>query len=427
LGGEDDAAAESVAGGEGAEDEAVAGGEEGGFGKFEMGEAGSAGGEIAIGEDEFDGGVEGGGAGVEAGVEAVLPGVSGVGGVFDGDDQFGGGAVDAGQGDDHAAGDAVGGEIAEVDGATAAGEGGGGLGLVHLNSADDPFAAGRAGDFARGGGEEFNFLAEVDGAGDGDAGDDGAIAGDAEDAFDGHAEGAVIGGAGVDLGDEGLEGGEDVADAVEGFVGDGDDGGVGEAGALEEGAGFGGGGGEAVGGDHVNLGEGDHDAGLAEEADDFHMFIGLGHDAVVGGDDEEKDVDGGGAGDHVADEVAVSGDIDDADEAAVGGGVAGGGGGVEGAGREAEVDAHAAGFFLGEAVGVAAGEGFDEGSFAMIDMAGGADDAVEYGASHARSSTLRSSILPGIAAIWPLGGAKTIECPNNPLYTDGRTGSVSFP
>ena len=47
------------------------------------------------------------------------------------------------------------------------------------------------------------------------------------------------------------------------------------------------------------------------------MLARLGHDALVGGDDEEGQVDAADAGQHVLDEVAVAGHIDDADFLAV--------------------------------------------------------------------------------------------------------------
>jgi hypothetical protein len=115
--------------------------------------------------------------------------------------------------------------------------------------------------------------------------------------------------------------------------------------------------------DEIDLVEGDDAAADAEQVDNFKMFAGLGHDGVVGGDDEEDEIDAGGAGDHVADKALVARDVDDAEAATADFG--------EG---EAEVDGHAARLFLGQAVGVDAGEGVDEGGLAVVDMAGGAED-----------------------------------------------------
>lgn len=43
------------------------------------------------------------------------------------------------------------------------------------------------------------------------------------------------------------------------------------------------------------------------------MFFGLRHPAVVGSDDEEREVNGSNASYHVADEVFVSGNVDNSD------------------------------------------------------------------------------------------------------------------
>ena len=47
------------------------------------------------------------------------------------------------------------------------------------------------------------------------------------------------------------------------------------------------------------------------------MLAGLGHDAFVGRDDEQRRVDAADAGEHVLDEVDMAGHVDDADHFAV--------------------------------------------------------------------------------------------------------------
>ncbi len=96
------------------------------------------------------------------------------------------------------------------------------------------------------------------------------------------------------------------------------------------------------------------------------MLLGLGHHAVVGCDGEQHEVDAVGAGEHVADEALVAGDVDDAGASAVGQREVG----------EAEVDRNPALLFFLEAVGVLPGERLDQRSLAVIDVAGGADDGV---------------------------------------------------
>jgi hypothetical protein len=75
------------------------------------------------------------------------------------------------------------------------------------------------------------------------------------------------------------------------------------------------------------------------------------------------------AGQHVADEALVAGDVDDAGARALGQREVG----------EAEVDRNPALFFFLEAVGVLAGERLDQRRLAVIDMTGGADDGVGGG------------------------------------------------
>lgn len=123
---------------------------------------------------------------------------------------------------------------------------------------------------------------------------------------------------------------------------------------------------DAFGRDEVAFGEGDETVAEAQQGQDVEVFAGLGHDAVVGGDDEDDAVDAGGPGDHGLDEVFVAGDVDDADFEA-----------AEIARGEAQLDAHAAFFFLLEAVGFTAGEQFDEGGFAVVDVTGGAEGDVD--------------------------------------------------
>ena len=62
--------------------------------------------------------------------------------------------------------------------------------------------------------------------------------------------------------------------------------------------------------DHVGLVQRDDDRGHADLAGEQHVLTGLGHRAVGGGDDEDRTVDLGGAGDHVLDVVGVTGHVD---------------------------------------------------------------------------------------------------------------------
>jgi len=62
----------------------------------------------------------------------------------------------------------------------------------------------------------------------------------------------------------------------------------------------------------VGFGEGNLEARDIKVGEDLEVFFGLRHPAIVGGNDEEGEVEGGDTGDHVVDEVGVTGDIDEA-------------------------------------------------------------------------------------------------------------------
>ena len=51
----------------------------------------------------------------------------------------------------------------------------------------------------------------------------------------------------------------------------------------------------------------------AEVDEDLEVLLGLRHPPIVGGDDEQGEVDRADAGDHVLDEVLVARDVDDPD------------------------------------------------------------------------------------------------------------------
>ena len=103
----------------------------------------------------------------------------------------------------------------------------------------------------------------------------------------------------------------------------------------------------------------------AKQAEDFEVFASLRHDGIVGGDDEQGEIDAGRPGEHVLDEALVAGHVHDAEaerrQIEVG---------------EADVDGDAAGLFFGEAVAVDAGQRLDERGLAVVDVAGGAEDQV---------------------------------------------------
>ena len=89
----------------------------------------------------------------------------------------------------------------------------------------------------------------------------------------------------------------------------------------------------------------------------------LRHRPVIGGDDQQHEVDASGARYHVVDEALVTGHIHKAERADS----------CHGAIREAEIDRDAARFFLGQPIGIDTGQRTHQRRLAVIDVAGGAD------------------------------------------------------
>ncbi len=114
----------------------------------------------------------------------------------------------------------------------------------------------------------------------------------------------------------------------------------------------------------VGLVERDHATRNAEERDDIEVLDRLRHDAVVSGHDQQHEIDAGRPGHHVAHEALVAGHVYDADLADA----------RKLEVREAEINGHAAALFLGQAVGVDAGQALHERGLAVVDVPGGADD-----------------------------------------------------
>ena len=100
------------------------------------------------------------------------------------------------------------------------------------------------------------------------------------------------------------------------------------------------------------------------------MFARQRHDAFVSGDDEQGGVYAADTGQHFLNEVAMTGDIYNANGFAVGQVEPG----------EAQVNGHLAALLFREPVGVDAAQFCDKRGFAVIDMPGGADNAHRSGA-----------------------------------------------
>ena len=131
---------------------------------------------------------------------------------------------------------------------------------------------------------------------------------------------------------------------------------------------------DALGRGEIRLGQRHDAAPDAEQVDDREMLARLRHDAVIGRDDQQHEIDAGRAGQHVVHELLVPRHVDEAEHAAVRRRQVG----------EAEIDRDAARLLLLQAVGIDAGQRAHERGLAVVDMARGADDHVPRAAARLR-------------------------------------------
>src|SRR5437667_12777337 len=94
------------------------------------------------------------------------------------------------------------------------------------------------------------------------------------------------------------------------------------------------------------------------------MLASLRHHSLVGRYDEKTEIDSAGANYHATDKVFVAGDIHHSN----------GADSLERKRCKSEVDRDAPTFLFGQAIGIDAGQGLDQSSLTMIDMARRADD-----------------------------------------------------
>ena len=138
----------------------------------------------------------------------------------------------------------------------------------------------------------------------------------------------------------------------------------------------------------IDLGERDDAAGDVEQVDNGEMLAGLRHDAVVGGDHEQHEIDAGGAGQHVVDEFLMPRHVDKAEHGAVRCRQIG----------EAEIDGNATRLFFLEPIGIDAGQRADQRGLTVIDVAGGSDDHDAGSGKGALARRSASAICPGESA-----------------------------
>ena len=142
------------------------------------------------------------------------------------------------------------------------------------------------------------------------------------------------------------------------------DGTVGQRGDGEDGCDFTADIGQALGQNAVGLGERYGALLDAQQLQNFKVLYGLGHHAVIGGDDEQGMVNAHGPCGHGVHEFFMARYVDDAQHIAIGQGAVG----------IAQLDGNAAGFLFLEAVSFHAGEGANQCGFAVVDMACGSDN-----------------------------------------------------
>ena len=203
--------------------------------------------------------------------------------------------------------------------------------------------------------DALDAIAEAHPAVDRNAGHHRAEARPREGALDGHAKHARPPLA-LQFADARHKGVVELREAVEGLRRDRADRRPVEKGAAQEGGDLAAPRLHPVGRDQVDLGQRHEAVPDAEQLHDLHMLDRLRHDAVVGGDDQDRQVDARYAGDHVADELLVAGHIDDPRAEVP----------AEEARGEAEFDGEAALHLLLQAAGHAPGEHLDQARLAVV-------------------------------------------------------------
>ena len=121
---------------------------------------------------------------------------------------------------------------------------------------------------------------------------------------------------------------------------------------------------QPLGGNEIDLGERNDAVLQAEEIEDLQMLAGLRHRPVVGGDDQQDEIDADGAREHVVHETLMAGHVDEAQGLRT----------VDGSIGEADIDGDAARLLFGQTVGIDPRERPNQRRLAVIDVAGRADD-----------------------------------------------------
>jgi len=105
-----------------------------------------------------------------------------------------------------------------------------------------------------------------------------------------------------------------------------------------------------------------------EELANLQMLPGLGHDPLIGSDDEGHQVDAGCPGHHVLDELLMARNVNDSEDLATG----------ERQMGEPQFNGNPALLLLLQTVCVDACEGFDKRGLSMVDVSGCAEDVLSH-------------------------------------------------
>ncbi len=113
--------------------------------------------------------------------------------------------------------------------------------------------------------------------------------------------------------------------------------------------------------DQVAFRECDNHGRYIEKRQDLQVLARLRHHALVGGNNEQRDVDAAGACEHRPNKCLVARYVDDSNRSNA----------FDVERREPEIDRDAATLFLGKAVSIDTRQSFDQGCFPVIDVSSG--------------------------------------------------------
>jgi hypothetical protein len=158
-------------------------------------------------------------------------------------------------------------------------------------------------------------------------------------------------------------------------------------------------GGNPLGVDQVRLRH-DREPGLdPERVEELEMLERLRPRAVIRGHHEHRRIDLARPDEHVADQPVVARNVDEVELDPV----------VEGQVRVADVDRHAPGTFLGQTIGIDAGQRSQEAGLAVVDVTGGPDDDGSH-TDQARGRRLDASMAVATASTsFPSSAGSTVR------------------